>query len=117
MIEIRPLTTEEREKIAPEFCELSNSDFPPDQHSIFWGIFEDDELQGYVLAENVLFLGQIRVFNEKQGAKYAWGLVNHLRNDTPEDKRIAMVASEERFEPFFEHLGLSPIEGKLYRRG
>ena len=115
-MEVRKLKPEEWKTFEGIFRNIFNSDLPPAAHSVFYGAFDEiGELQGFLLAEEVRFFGQ--VFSFKDDPRAIAALVQHARQDTPDSQSVALVASEKRFEPLLERLGLERIEGTLYRRG
>jgi hypothetical protein len=113
---IRELTNEESEKLAGIFQNVFDSDLPPENHSTYYGAFGDDgELKGFVLAENVCWVGQI--YNlDPDNPIYPIALVRHMDKIT-KDQAVVTVASKEKFGKFFETMGMEKIEGTLYRRG
>lgn len=115
-MEVRKLKPEEWKTFGNIFRDIFNSDLPPEAHTIFYGAFDElGELQGFLLAEEVRFFGQ--AFSFKDDPRAISALVQFARQDTPDKQSVAAVASEKRFEPLFEKLGLERIDGTLYRRG
>lgn len=118
MIEIRELSPDTWKHFEDIFREEFGSDLPPETHAQFFGIYDDDSFKGFILCEDVKFIGQIFMFDASDdGAKYARALISHVRHSISPDQSVATVASEPRFEKLFRSLGMQKIAGILFRRG
>lgn len=116
MAEIRKLKPNEWVGLIDTFENVFDSDMPSPEHATIYGAFVDGKLAGFVLAEEVTFIGQIYVKDSKKNAEIARSMVRFLREHTPDNKAVAAVASEPRFEMLFRTLGLQKIAGTLFRR-
>jgi hypothetical protein len=116
MIEIRALKPSEWVVLIDTFEKEFDSDLPSPDHATIYGAFEDGKLAGFVLAEEVTFIGQIHVKDPKNSATLARKMIRFLRERTPDNKSVATVASESRFEMLFRTLGMQKISGTLFRR-
>lgn len=105
---IPPEAWGELEEIFDKECD--GSALPPPAHSVIWGVYDEDKLKGFILVEDVAFIGQIFAL-----PPYGKQLVSFVR-ERYGDQSVACVASEERFGRLFESLGMDEIKGTLYRR-
>lgn len=97
--------------------DFAGSDLPEKGDII--GCYEDGKLVGFILAEPVLFIGQIFVTEEhrkENGGSIVKKLVRHVRDKVPDGLSVAAVASEPRFAALYKSFGMEKIAGTLFRR-
>lgn len=91
---------------------------PKAENSTIFGAFEDGRLIGFILAEDVVMIGQIYVVPEKRNESMSIvnSLVQTVKNEYDGKDNVGAVASEPRFEEMFKSLGMGKINGVFYRK-
>lgn len=102
------------------FDEEFDSDLPDvDSGAEIFISVENGKRTGFILAEPVIFIGQIYIypeFREKNIASTTLSLVKSVK-ERYEGQSVATLASESRFEKLYKRLGLDKISGTLFRKG
>lgn len=115
MIEVKEIKPEAWAGLAEFFHEEEAGDLPHGEFGTFLGVYEDDKLKGFVLAEKVILIGQIcTVGNNKP--EYVKALIDHLQKEYPPGITVASVASESRYERLYKSLGMQKMLGSFWRR-
>lgn len=116
-MEIRELEAREWLRLKGIFEREFDSDLPIPQNAKIFGCFEGEKMLGFILAENVVFIGQVYVIESERTSGAAKKMLSFVREKfSRERKPVAAVASEKRFEMLFKSLGMTEIGGKLFRR-
>ncbi len=115
-MDIRPLKPAEWISLVDIFDKVFESDLPSPNHAEILGCFEDNKLKGFVLLEQVQFVGLIYVKDEKKDAKAVRKMLKYVREKVSRKQAVAAVASEPRFEMLFKTLGMQKIPGTIFRR-
>ena len=117
MSEIRLLTTEEKSRLKDVFeNEFDGSVIP----EYVVGIVEAGEVQSFIVVENLIRVGLIWAKESLRGSTKAAtnssALVKYVHQAIPAGKSVIVIASDERFESLLKKLGMSELEGKVFRR-
>lgn len=92
---------------------------PNPKRSRMIGCFDDNGggLRGFLIYENLGYVGMPYVKEGEDGATIIRQLIDHVEEKCKEEKvAVVSIASEPRFEKLLEHKGMHEVEGKLYRR-
>lgn len=117
-IVVRKLSPEKFARLRHVFDGEFDSDTPIPDNSEIFAAFEDGKMVGFVLAENIVLLGQIYVVPERR--EKSGGIVQNLlkflqvRYDGRET--VGAVASERRFEALYRAFGMQKILGTFFRK-
>lgn len=118
MITIRKVPAEKFYLFKEIFEQEFNSDLPLPENSEIFCACEDGEVLGFLLAENVVMIGQIYVVPKmrKNSGKIAQSLVRFVRHHIAPTNTVGAVASETRFNNLFKSFGMQHIKGMFFRR-
>lgn len=115
---VKELKPEQWNRLKEIFEREFDSDLPKPENSRILACFEDGKMVGFVLAEQVLMIGQIYVVpprREKSG-EIVRSLLSYIREKIAPRNVVGAVASEKRFEALYRAFGMQKIEGKFYRK-
>jgi hypothetical protein len=116
---IRLLTTEEKLNLADVFMEEFENTLPPVNANVI-GLFENDELIGFLVAETLLRVGMVwtkpEIRNTMQSALATKELAQYAYQSIPQGASAIVIASEKKFEPLLKRLGMKEVIGKIFRK-
>lgn len=116
MITVREIAPEAWAALKDIFRAECNSSLPHAKFAKFFGAYDENgNLKAWVLAENVVVIGQLFTVGDGK-TEYVQALISHLQEQHPPGISVATVASETRFERLFKSLGMERISGTLFRR-
>lgn len=118
MIIVKKLKPEQFKRLEKIFEEEFDSDAPLPENSDIFAAFENGKLVGFVLAEQLVMIGQIFVIPEKRtgSTEVSRELLKELRKRFEGKEVIGAIASEPRFGNLYKALGMQKISGDFYRR-
>jgi hypothetical protein len=119
MQELRLLTVDEKISLADVFItEFDNSAIPFDANVI--GVFEDNEIIGFTVAETLLRVGLIwtkpKIRQTMKSAVIAKEMVNYAYKSIPQGASVIVISSDAKFEKLLTKLGMTEVEGKVFRK-
>lgn len=86
----------------------------PGQANILFKESESGKIQGFVIVEMLLRVGQMYV--EKTTANVPREFISYLENHIPKGSSVVVIASNERYEGLCRKLNMVEVKGKLFRR-
>jgi hypothetical protein len=116
MAEIRKLRPIEYVPLVGVFDKVFDSDVAPPEHSDVYGVIEDGKIEAFVLAEQVIVIGQIWSRQPKKSTSFIKTLIKFVREKIPSNQTVAAVASDPRYEMLYRTLGLEKVDGTFFRR-
>lgn len=92
-----------------------DSDLPLPEFGTIYGIYEDDKLKGFALAEHVIMIGQFTTTGSGN-IRYAKALIDFFQAKYPPGISVGAIASKDKFRKLYGRLDMQEIPGTLYRR-
>jgi predicted GNAT family N-acyltransferase len=118
MLIVKRLKEQQFARLKDIFNDEFDSDVPETENSEILGAFEDSQLVGFVLVEDVKMIGQIWTRPDKRNdsVNIVQALLKQLREKYEGKAVIGAVASQKRFVNLYRSLRFQRIAGEFFRR-
>lgn len=98
---VRLLTKEEVDKLQPIFEKEFDADIPPTSQANVVGVFENDQLQGFIVCELMFRVGMVSIRTDKRNTsksvKYLRALFRYLHQSIPRPSTVITVLDDDKY--------------------